>query len=80
MTSPWFCTVSVTAMLPPGVATAGGFVSAVTTRSGRVRLTWDVDVRQLFVSSVSITADKSSAHASRKYKPSEGGKKRSLGW
>jgi len=68
---PTFWVVSVTVKDAPGTAAPGGSLTAVTARSAVGRLTWMVptDARQLLVSLLSATTPRSSAQASRKYRP-----------
>src|SRR5207237_9606733 len=68
---PTFWVVSVTVKGAPGTAAPGGSLTAVTARSAVGRLTWMVptDARQLLVSLLSATPPRSSAQASRKYRP-----------
>ena len=66
-TAPRFCTVSVTWNFPPRALVAGGFETALSTRSGRPTVTMAPGVAmQLFDSLVSVTVLPLSAHANRK--------------
>ena len=68
--TPWLRAVSVTAKLMPGLAAAGGLVTAVSTRSGRPTTIVAAVARQLLVSFASATTAVSSAQATRWYVPS----------